>query len=77
MSFLSLTILLYFASVARAHFRLLFPEPRGVFVADQEPNYCGALIYSYESKDGPKVDVRWIHGCGSQPNRLSALWWLF
>lgn len=41
MSFLSLTILLCFASVARAHFRLLFPEPRGVFVADQEPNYCG------------------------------------
>ncbi|KAG6902819.1 hypothetical protein C0995_011306 [Termitomyces sp. Mi166 len=24
-----------------AHFRLLYPEPRGPFVADQEPNFCG------------------------------------
>ncbi|KAG5648154.1 hypothetical protein DXG03_006108 [Asterophora parasitica] len=26
---------------ANAHFRLLFPEPRGQFVADNEPQYCG------------------------------------
>ncbi|KAG6841056.1 hypothetical protein C0991_002267 [Blastosporella zonata] len=28
-------------SGVNAHFRLLYPEPRGVFVANQEPNFCG------------------------------------
>ena len=30
-----------FVVVAQAHFRLLFPEPRGQFVADKEPEFCG------------------------------------
>lgn len=29
------------AGVANAHFRLNYPEPRGVFVADEEPKFCG------------------------------------
>ncbi|KAJ2919505.1 hypothetical protein MD484_g934, partial [Candolleomyces efflorescens] len=36
-----LTILAFFALSAQAHFRLLYPEPRGVFVADREPLFCG------------------------------------
>ncbi|TFK41392.1 hypothetical protein BDQ12DRAFT_591019, partial [Crucibulum laeve] len=39
--FFALTVLAAFTSVANAHFRLLYPEPRGAFVADQEPNFCG------------------------------------
>ncbi|KAL0950890.1 hypothetical protein HGRIS_007649 [Hohenbuehelia grisea] len=38
------TVALFVATLfgmVNAHFRLLYPEPRGVFVADQEPNFCG------------------------------------
>ncbi|KAJ2927811.1 hypothetical protein H1R20_g9287, partial [Candolleomyces eurysporus] len=35
------TILAFFALSAQAHFRLLYPEPRGPFVADREPFFCG------------------------------------
>lgn len=29
------------AAVASAHFQLQYPTPRGVFVEDDEPTYCG------------------------------------
>jgi hypothetical protein len=29
------------AAAVNAHFQLQFPPPRGVFVEDQEPNFCG------------------------------------
>ncbi|GLB36371.1 putative GPI anchored protein [Lyophyllum shimeji] len=32
---------LAFITGVNAHFRLLYPEPRGVFVADNEPKFCG------------------------------------
>ncbi|KDQ30567.1 hypothetical protein PLEOSDRAFT_1095975 [Pleurotus ostreatus PC15] len=37
----ALGLIASFAGVANAHFRLLYPEPRGPFVSDQEPNFCG------------------------------------
>ncbi|KAF9499881.1 hypothetical protein BDN71DRAFT_1383328 [Pleurotus eryngii] len=37
----ALALITSFAGVANAHFRLLYPEPRGPFVSDQEPNFCG------------------------------------
>lgn len=42
----ALALIASFAGVANAHFRLLYPEPRGPFVSDQEPNFCGRLIFS-------------------------------
>ncbi|SJL05935.1 uncharacterized protein ARMOST_09271 [Armillaria ostoyae] len=36
-----LGLLAFWAGVTRAHFRLLYPPPRGVFVSDNEPNFCG------------------------------------
>ncbi|TEB21786.1 hypothetical protein FA13DRAFT_1757432 [Coprinellus micaceus] len=41
MKFAPLAVLASLSLGVHAHFRLLFPEPRGVFVADQEPNFCG------------------------------------
>ncbi|KAF4623353.1 hypothetical protein D9613_001602 [Agrocybe pediades] len=41
MNFLSLTFLLALSSAANAHFQLLYPGPRGAFVANDEPNFCG------------------------------------
>ncbi|KAF4572702.1 Copper acquisition factor BIM1-like protein [Pleurotus pulmonarius] len=37
----ALALIASLAGVANAHFRLLYPEPRGQFVSDQEPNFCG------------------------------------
>lgn len=37
----ALALIASFAGVANAHFRLLYPEPRGQFVSDQQPNFCG------------------------------------
>ncbi|ESK98434.1 hypothetical protein Moror_184 [Moniliophthora roreri MCA 2997] len=39
-----------FASVAQAHFRLLFPEPRGLFVADKEPEFCGGYTNAVSNR---------------------------
>ncbi|TFK23122.1 hypothetical protein FA15DRAFT_688082 [Coprinopsis marcescibilis] len=41
MMFYAFTALALLTSGAQAHFRLLHPEPRGPFVADLEPNFCG------------------------------------
>ncbi|KAJ3525677.1 hypothetical protein NMY22_g10476 [Coprinellus aureogranulatus] len=41
MKFTALAVLASLTLGVHAHFRLLFPEPRGQFVADQEPNFCG------------------------------------
>ncbi|KDR84760.1 hypothetical protein GALMADRAFT_52149 [Galerina marginata CBS 339.88] len=41
MMFSTLTFLLCLFGTAHAHFRLLYPGPRGDFVADTEPNFCG------------------------------------
>ncbi|KIM48434.1 hypothetical protein M413DRAFT_440166 [Hebeloma cylindrosporum] len=41
MIFSTLTFLLCLFGVANAHFRLLYPLPRGNFVADDEPKFCG------------------------------------
>ncbi|KAG6845672.1 hypothetical protein H0H87_005879 [Tephrocybe sp. NHM501043] len=48
-------MLLTFAALAlvtgvNAHFRLLYPEPRGVFVADQEPNFCGGYTNALSNR---------------------------
>ncbi|KAF5377557.1 hypothetical protein D9615_005204 [Tricholomella constricta] len=39
--FFSLFTALALITSVNAHFRLLYPEPRGPFVADNEPNFCG------------------------------------
>ncbi|PPQ90436.1 hypothetical protein CVT25_014954 [Psilocybe cyanescens] len=41
MNFSTLTFLLCMFGAANAHFRLNYPGPRGAFVADREPLYCG------------------------------------
>ncbi|KAG5341366.1 hypothetical protein C0989_011077 [Termitomyces sp. Mn162] len=38
---LALFAVLVLLTGVNAHFRLLYPEPRGVFIEDQEPNFCG------------------------------------
>ncbi|CAL1696521.1 unnamed protein product [Somion occarium] len=40
MRFTSLVFLSGLSTLVSAHFRLQYPEPRGVFVADQEPTFC-------------------------------------
>ena len=45
MTFTTLTFLLCLFGVTNAHFRLLYPLPRGNFVADQEPNFCGVCLW--------------------------------
>jgi hypothetical protein len=35
------SIALLLAGSANAHFRLLYPAPRGEFVSDKEPDFCG------------------------------------
>ncbi|KAK7058261.1 hypothetical protein VNI00_001892 [Paramarasmius palmivorus] len=39
-----------FVGVAQAHFRLLFPEPRGQFVADKEPEFCGGYTNAVSNR---------------------------
>ncbi|KAJ3503404.1 hypothetical protein NLJ89_g8450 [Agrocybe chaxingu] len=41
MIFSTFALLLCLFGAANAHFRLLYPLPRGNFVADLEPNFCG------------------------------------
>ncbi|KAJ3571348.1 hypothetical protein NP233_g3817 [Leucocoprinus birnbaumii] len=36
-----LSTLALFAGACTAHFHLNYPEPRGVFVGDKEPSFCG------------------------------------
>ncbi|KAK0465337.1 uncharacterized protein EV420DRAFT_1475491 [Desarmillaria tabescens] len=38
-------LLAFWVGVTRAHFRLLYPAPRGVFVSDTEPDFCGKWLY--------------------------------
>ncbi|KAJ8508084.1 hypothetical protein ONZ45_g9602 [Pleurotus djamor] len=38
------------AGVANAHFRLLYPEPRGPFVSDQNPNFCGGYTNAVSNR---------------------------
>ena len=43
MRFSSFAALASLAAVANAHFQLQFPSPRGKFVEDDEPTFCGML----------------------------------
>lgn len=63
--FSAFIVLATFSGVAQAHFRLLFPEPRGVFVADIEPNFCGQLFDMIEETTGISICIlvylhRWL-----------------
>lgn len=44
MRFSVFTILSAFSGVALGHFRLLYPPPRGEFVSDKEPDFCGTFL---------------------------------
>ncbi|KAF8078385.1 hypothetical protein FPV67DRAFT_1465086 [Lyophyllum atratum] len=46
----SLFTALALLSSVNAHFRLLYPEPRGVFVADNEPGFCGGYNNAANSR---------------------------
>ncbi|TEB39303.1 hypothetical protein FA13DRAFT_465677 [Coprinellus micaceus] len=39
-----------FAAGASAHFRLNYPEPRGVFVAANEVNFCGGYVNAVSNR---------------------------
>ena len=39
-----LTLIAGLVVVAHAHFQLQFPVPRGVFVMDNEVNFCGQRV---------------------------------
>ncbi|RDB28521.1 hypothetical protein Hypma_015284 [Hypsizygus marmoreus] len=41
MLFSLFAVLAFLSGLASAHFRLLYPEPRGLYVADEEPKFCG------------------------------------
>ncbi|KAF9456152.1 hypothetical protein BDZ94DRAFT_1315425 [Collybia nuda] len=41
MRFSIVAVVACLAGVTNAHFRLNYPEPRGAFVADDEPKFCG------------------------------------
>ena len=41
MVFVSVVLAAAFATVANAHFQLQYPVPRGPFVQDSEPTFCG------------------------------------
>lgn len=41
----ALFTLLSLAFTATAHFHIEYPEPRGVFVSENEPNFCGENYY--------------------------------
>ncbi|KAK0456298.1 hypothetical protein EV421DRAFT_45283 [Armillaria borealis] len=45
-----LGLLAFWAGVTRAHFRLLYPPPRGVFVSDNEPNFCGGYTNAVSNR---------------------------
>ncbi|KAK0505916.1 hypothetical protein EDD18DRAFT_1325345 [Armillaria luteobubalina] len=47
-----LGLLAFWAGIARAHFRLLYPAPRGVFVSDSEPNFCGEYLVAVHDSFG-------------------------
>lgn len=34
-------VVAFFISFVSAHFQLQYPDPRGPFVEDNEPNFCG------------------------------------
>ncbi|PPR01185.1 hypothetical protein CVT24_006061 [Panaeolus cyanescens] len=50
-SFLHLTLSLFLASAVHAHFQLQYPPPRGVFVEDNEPKFCGKSPHSFKVMD--------------------------
>ncbi|PFH50745.1 hypothetical protein AMATHDRAFT_60588 [Amanita thiersii Skay4041] len=41
---------LCFFGLVNAHFRLNYPEPRGVFVADKEPTFCGGYTNAVSNR---------------------------
>lgn len=41
MRILAVSYIIALASVVNAHFQLQYPPPRGVFVEDDEPSFCG------------------------------------
>ncbi|KAK0208519.1 hypothetical protein DFS33DRAFT_1371912 [Desarmillaria ectypa] len=43
-------LLAFWAGVTRAHFRLLYPEPRGIFVSDTEPDFCGGYTNAVSNR---------------------------
>lgn len=43
-SLFQFTALLAFVGLVSAHFHLEYPPPRGDFVEDNEPNFCGTYI---------------------------------
>ena len=53
--FKTVAFLLCLFGVVNAHFRLLYPGPRGIFVANTEPNFCGTslrVVYHLAVIDG-------------------------
>ncbi|KAF9014941.1 hypothetical protein BDQ17DRAFT_1228700, partial [Cyathus striatus] len=46
----SILIALALVGSANAHFHLNYPEPRGIFVADQEPLYCGGYTNAVSNR---------------------------
>ncbi|KAG5650442.1 hypothetical protein H0H81_012266 [Sphagnurus paluster] len=48
--FFSLFTALALITSVQAHFRLLYPAPRGEFVADNEPNFCGGYTEAVSNR---------------------------
>jgi hypothetical protein len=45
MRFLSFALLACTIVTVKAHFQLAYPPPRGPFVDDSEPNFCGNVRF--------------------------------
>lgn len=46
MKAISALSVLAFTLAVNAHFQVAFPGPRGPFVEDDEPNFCGMSLYN-------------------------------
>lgn len=66
MRFSAVATVVALASVAQAHFQLQYPAPRGVFVEDNEPNFCGQsrIVYTRELQRAYEEPIhRWLQQC--------------
>lgn len=62
MRFAFVAFLLGSLGVASAHFSLQYPPPRGVFVEDDEPTFCGTFSWpTMQTTDSDPVTHRWLH----------------
>ena len=52
------------ASVAQAHFQLQYPAPRGVFVQNNEPTFCGQSRFFTNEFQKVHDSRRWLYQCG-------------